>query len=68
MAQEWLEGTDLNDPVSSSLIWATESNAAICSTVLPEGIEGVEDQDLSGDYYEAAVPVIELQVAKGGYR
>jgi hypothetical protein len=68
VARGWLEGTDLSDPVSSSLVWATESNAVICSTVLPNGIDGVEDQDLSGDYYDAAVPIIELQVAKGGYR
>lgn len=59
---------DLNDPVSTSLAWATESNAVICTTVLPDGIEGVEGQDLSGDYYDAAVPVTELQVARAGYR
>ena len=68
VAHKWLEGVDLNDPVSTVLVWATESNAFICSTVLPGGIEGVEDQDLSGDYYAAAVPVTELQVAKAGYR
>jgi hypothetical protein len=58
----------LNDPVSTTLTWATESNAVVCTTVLPRGIEGVEGQDLSGDYYEAAVPAVELQVAKAGYR
>lgn len=59
---------DLNDPVSTTLAWATESNAIVCSTVMPNGIEGVENQDLSGDYYDAAVPVVEQQVARGGYR
>lgn len=68
VASSWLDGTALSDPVSSSLIWATESNAAICTTVLPNGIDAVENQDLSGDYYDAAVPIVELQIAKGGYR
>ena len=68
VAHQWLEGVDLNDPVSTALVWATETNALVCSTVLPGGIAGVEDQDLSGDYYDAAAPVTELQVAKAGYR
>jgi hypothetical protein len=58
----------LEDPVTTSLAWATESNAFVCTAVLPDGIEAVEDQDLSGDYYDAAVPVVQLQIAKGGFR
>lgn len=36
--------------------------------MLPEGPEAIVGQELAGDYYEKAAPVIELQVAKAGYR
>lgn len=48
--------------------WATDSNAYVCSTVIPNGVSAVESTDLSGAYYKKAIPVIELQVAKAGYR
>jgi hypothetical protein len=67
-ARGWLAGMDVADAVSTTLVWAAESNALMCTTVLPEGVAGVEDQDLSGDYYDAAVPVVQLQIARAGYR
>lgn len=36
--------------------------------VFPEGPIVIEGKELSGDYYERAAPVIELLVAKAGYR
>lgn len=36
--------------------------------MLPEGPQAIVGQELAGDYYEKAAPVIELQVAKAGYR
>ena len=36
--------------------------------VLPEGPDAIVGQELSGDYYEKAAPVIEIQVARAGYR
>jgi hypothetical protein len=68
LATSWLTGLTLSDPVTSALIWATEANAFICTTVLLGGAEALQDQELSGDYYNAAIPVIQLQVARGGYR
>lgn len=68
LASGWLTGIDLSDPVATSLIWSEESNAFICTAVLPNGIDGVENQELSGAYYESAVPVIQLQIARAGYR
>ena len=59
---------DLRDPVNTSLKWAQEANQFVCQTVLPEGKEGVTGKELGGEYYEAAVPVIQLQVARAGYR
>lgn len=67
-AKGWIQGMDIRDPVTTSLVWAEEANQFVCQTVLPEGKEGVEGKELSGDYYEAAVPVIQLQIARAGYR
>jgi hypothetical protein len=67
-APGWLEGIDLNDPVSTSMIWATEANQYVCSTVMPNGAGAIEGQELDGDYYDSAVPVIQLQIARAGYR
>jgi hypothetical protein len=36
--------------------------------VLPDGPEAIVGQELGGEYYEAAAPVIEMAVAKAGYR
>lgn len=47
-----------------------ENRLKLISSVLvfPEGPDTIVGQELAGDYYEKAVPVIELQVAKAGYR
>jgi hypothetical protein len=67
-AQSWLKGLQFNLPINSSLIWAQEANAYVCTTVLSGGVEAVRGQELSGTYYERAVPVINLQIARAGYR
>lgn len=36
-------------------------------TVLPEG-KAIAGQELSGEYFERAAPVVEIQVARAGYR
>lgn len=36
--------------------------------VFPEGPKAIVGQELSGEYYEKAAPVIEVQVARAGYR
>lgn len=36
--------------------------------VFPEGPAAIAGQELSGEYYEKAAPVIEVQVARAGYR
>ncbi|TVY46927.1 Nuclease S1 [Lachnellula occidentalis] len=67
-AESWLAGSDLRDPVSTSIKWAEEANQFVCQTVLPEGKDAIVGKELGGAYYEAAVPVIELQIARAGYR
>jgi hypothetical protein len=36
--------------------------------VFPEGPEAIEGQELAGEYFTNAAPVIERQVARAGYR
>jgi hypothetical protein len=67
-ASGWLTGIDLSDPVTTAMGWATDSNAFVCTTVMPNGVSAVENVDLAGDYYTSAMPVIEEQIAKAGYR
>lgn len=67
-AAGWVSGLNVKDAVTTSLKWATESNAAVCSTVLAKGISYVESNDLSGAYTTTASPVVKLQIAKQGYR
>jgi hypothetical protein len=67
-ADGWLNDMDISDPQGSAMAWASDANAYVCSTVMPDGISSVENKDLSGTYYETALPVIQLQFAKAGYR
>jgi hypothetical protein len=67
-AASWLEGIDLSDPITTALAWATEANSFVCTTVMPDGVSALENQELSGNYYESCTPVIQLQVARAGYR
>ncbi|TGO65811.1 hypothetical protein BCON_0001g01290 [Botryotinia convoluta] len=67
-AQSWLEGMDISDPLTTALGWARDSNAFICTTVMPDGADALQGKELSGEYYDTSVPVIQLQVARAGYR
>ncbi|ORY67313.1 S1/P1 nuclease [Pseudomassariella vexata] len=67
-SKSWTDGMNLDDPIATSMAWANESNAFICSHVLPEGPREIVGQQLAGEYFEKAAPVIELQVARAGYR
>lgn len=67
-AASWLLGIDLSDPVSSAMVWAKGANAYVCSTVMPNGAAALNGTELDGSYYITAVPVVELQVARAGYR
>lgn len=52
--------TDLECP----LLWAQDSNALVCSTVFT----GYLASDLGTDYYTANAPIVDVQIAKSGYR
>ncbi|KAK7962179.1 nuclease PA3 [Apiospora aurea] len=64
----WADGMSLDDPIQTAMAWARESNAIVCSTVLPDGPSAIVGQELAGGYFERAAPVVELQVARAGYR
>lgn len=61
----WLTGTNISDSTATSMIWARDSNAYVCSAVIPGGVTAVETGDLGGAYYSGVVSVVELQIAKG---
>jgi hypothetical protein len=67
-ASSWISGIDVNDPITTTMVWVQEANAHVCDTVLAKGLSYVEGTDLSGDYYTTALPVFEEQIAKAGYR
>ena len=67
-ASSWLSGMDINDPEGSAIHWAQDANAYVCSNALKGGESAVENKELSGTYYNNAVPVFNMQIAKGGYR
>ena len=62
---EWISCIDITKPEKCSLEWATDANQLNCEYVLKTNVSG---QELNGTYYAGAQPLIELQLAKGGYR
>lgn len=57
-----------DDSLACALKWASESNNFVCSYVLKDGVEAVEGQELSGDYYQGAVPIIKGQITRAARR
>ncbi|KAL6858057.1 hypothetical protein ACO1O0_005504 [Amphichorda felina] len=64
----WLKDLKFDDPISTALAWSRECNAYVCTHVLPEGPKAIAGEELGGDYFEAAGPIIEKQVARAGFR
>lgn len=62
------ECQDLERAGECSLEWADEANQWICDYVLKDDVAGVEGKDLSMEYYEGAVPVVDLLIGKAGRR
>ncbi|KAI1329919.1 putative nuclease S1 precursor [Xylariaceae sp. FL0255] len=68
ISPSWLNGITFDDPINTTMIWASESNSYVCSHVFPEGPAAIAGQELAGEYFEKAAPVIELSIAKAGVR
>lgn len=67
-SRTWTKGLKAKKPVDSVMVWASDANAFICSTVVPDGPEAVRNKEIAGAYYESAVPVVTKQIAKAGFR
>ncbi|KAI1083452.1 nuclease S1 precursor [Whalleya microplaca] len=67
-ADGWVSGLSIDSASDTAVQWATESNKYVCSTVLVGGVDAVENKDISGEYTTTAQPVVDLQIAKQGYR
>ncbi|KAM0737727.1 hypothetical protein ACQRIT_007731 [Beauveria bassiana] len=66
--ESWIKDINLADTNGTALAWSREANALVCSHVFPQGPDTIQDQELSGQYYEDAAPILEKQVALAGYR
>ncbi|KAG5927853.1 hypothetical protein E4U42_001695 [Claviceps africana] len=64
----WLQDLDFQDAVGTAMAWSRESNALVCTHVLPEGPVAIQNQQLDGAYFDKAGPVVEVQVARAGLR
>ena len=62
---DWISCSDITTASDCALEWAQDANTLNCQYVLQNDESGVE---LDGTYYTGAVPYIELQISKGGYR
>jgi len=67
-AKGWTQGMNVDDVQTSAMLWATDANKYVCSTVMPNGASAVENVDLSGAYYQGAMPVVDELLARAGYR
>lgn len=63
-----VECHDVSNPQKCITQWMVESNRLNCAVVFRRGIDYLESEDLGGEYYEEAVPVIEEQIFKAGIR
>ncbi|OTA07067.1 S1/P1 Nuclease [Trichoderma parareesei] len=66
--ETWLADLDFGDFEATAMAWSRECNSLVCGYVFPEGPKAIVGQELSGEYYERAAPILEKQVARAGYR
>jgi hypothetical protein len=62
------ECTDVANPQTCIKPWAEESNRLNCAVVFKRGIPYITSEDLAGEYYNDATPIIEEQIYKAGVR
>ncbi|KAL7941122.1 putative nuclease S1 precursor [Trichoderma barbatum] len=66
----WLDNFDLSDPKKTAMDWSIEANKLVCSHVFPKDYNPtqIKGKELSDKYYDQARPIVELQVARAGFR
>lgn len=69
-AAGWVKGDSIatSSVIPTATRWASDANALVCSVVMPNGAEALQQGDLYPEYYNSVIDTIELQIAKGGYR
>lgn len=69
-AAGWISGDTVatGSVISTATRWASDANTFVCSVVMPNGFEALQQGDLYPDYYNSVIDTVELQIAKGGYR
>ena len=68
VTSSWISDLDINDAQGTAMSWARDANKYVCSVVMPDGADALQDGDLYPDYYDGAIDTVELQIAKAGYR
>ena len=61
----WLKHLSMCWTTFTSVEWSQESNADICTKIMPNGAVAVRGQELSGEYYDRNRQLVNEQVAKG---
>jgi len=64
----WLSGLNVKKPVDTAMVWAKDGNSFTCTAVIPDGVSAVEGKEIGGAYADKTFPVVQQQIAKGGYR
>lgn len=70
-APSWTKGDTISSSsavITTATRWASDANAFVCSVVMPNGPDALQQDDLYPDYYNSVIDTVELQIAKGGYR
>lgn len=62
------ECSDVEAAESCSLKWTVETNKLVCSHVFAPGVDWLKENDLGGDYYTSAAPIVTAQIANAGIR
>lgn len=67
-APSWIKGDDIGNVIMTATRWASDANAYVCSVVMPDGAEALQEDDLYPRYYNSVIDTVELQIAKAGFR
>lgn len=67
-AASWIQGDDVGDAIAAATRWASDANAFVCTSVMPDGADALQSGDLYPTYYNSVIGTVELQIAKAGYR
>jgi hypothetical protein len=62
------ECADVHQTDSCSVPWAQEANSWVCKYVMKPGVEWLENNDLSLEYFDGAKPIVEDMIGKAGLR